>query len=89
MLPDILLIWHDFSEGGINTYLSVLRFVYLCDRWTDGFGRMTILVLNPDDLPNHNEGWNSTKYPEIENMHWSEVAEIFLPELNMKWGADL
>jgi hypothetical protein len=41
---------------------------------------------NPDGVPNQNEGWISSKYP-IEGMHWSEIADIFLPELGIKWGA--
>jgi hypothetical protein len=53
------------------------------DRWIRHYDN---LRTNPDGLPNRNEGWTSSKYP-IENMHWSEIADIFLPELGIKWGA--
>jgi hypothetical protein len=53
------------------------------DRWIRHYDAIRT---NPDALPNRNEGWVSTKYP-IEGMHWSEIAEIPLPELGMKWGA--
>jgi hypothetical protein len=53
------------------------------DRWIRHYDAIRT---NPDGVPNQNEGWISSKYP-IENMHWSEIADIFLPELGIKWGA--
>jgi hypothetical protein len=53
------------------------------DKWIRAYDN---LRTNPDGLPNRNEGWVSTKYP-IENMHWSEIADIPLHELGIKWGA--
>ena len=35
--------------------------------------------------PNHNEGWTSTIY-DIQGMHWQELQQLYLPELNMRWG---
>jgi hypothetical protein len=32
-----------------------------------------------------NESWVSSKYP-IEGMHWRELQQIFLPEIQMCWG---
>jgi hypothetical protein len=54
------------------------------DRWIRHYDAIRT---NPDALPNHKEGWTSTKYPEIENMHWSEIAAIYVPELQMRWGS--
>jgi hypothetical protein len=51
------------------------------DRWIRQYDNFRT---NPDAV--NKEGWTSTKYP-IENMHWSEIADIFLPEIQMKWGA--
>jgi hypothetical protein len=31
------------------------------------------------------EGWSSSKFP-IENMHWKELQQIFLPEVNLNFG---
>src|SRR5215469_10536906 len=35
------------------------------------------------DAPN--ESWTSSKY-DIEGMHWTELQQIYLPELGMCWG---
>ena len=32
-----------------------------------------------------NESWVSSKYP-IEGMHWTELQQLYLPELKMCWG---
>ena len=33
----------------------------------------------------HNESWISSKYP-IQEMHWTELQQLYLPELKMNWG---
>jgi hypothetical protein len=48
-------------------------------RWLRDYDR---LRLDPD-APN--ESWVSSKY-DIEGMHWTELQQIFLPELEMCWG---
>jgi hypothetical protein len=48
-------------------------------RWLRNYER---LRLNPD-APN--DSWTSSKY-DIEGMHWTELQQIFLPELEMCWG---
>ncbi|MFZ0220378.1 MAG: hypothetical protein WAM42_01625 [Candidatus Nitrosopolaris sp.] len=48
-------------------------------RWIRNYDR---LRLNPDAS---NESWVSTKY-DIEGMHWTELQQIYLPELGMCWG---
>jgi hypothetical protein len=32
-----------------------------------------------------NESWISSKY-DIQGMHWQELQQLYLPELNMRWG---
>lgn len=32
-----------------------------------------------------NESWVSSKYP-IQDMHWTELQHLYLPELKMDWG---
>jgi hypothetical protein len=48
-------------------------------RWLRDYDR---LRLDPD-APN--ESWVSSKY-DIEGMHWTELQQIYLPELGMCWG---
>jgi hypothetical protein len=32
-----------------------------------------------------NESWISSRY-DIQGMHWQELQQLYLPELNMRWG---
>ncbi len=48
-------------------------------RWLRDYDR---LRLDPDTP---NESWVSSKY-DIEGMHWTELQQIYLPELGMCWG---
>lgn len=48
-------------------------------RWLRNYDR---LRLDPDTP---NESWVSSKY-DIEGMHWTELQQIYLPELGMCWG---
>ena len=32
-----------------------------------------------------NDSWISSKY-DTQNMHWQELQQLYLPELNMRWG---
>ncbi|MGB8935578.1 MAG: hypothetical protein WCC17_10795, partial [Candidatus Nitrosopolaris sp.] len=48
-------------------------------RWLRDYNR---LRLDPDTT---NESWVSSKY-DIEGMHWTELQQIYLPELGMCWG---
>src|SRR5215831_5361049 len=32
-----------------------------------------------------NESWISSRY-DIQDMHWQELQQLYLPELNMRWG---
>jgi hypothetical protein len=47
-------------------------------RWLRNYDR---LRFDPDTP---NESWVSSKY-DIEGMHWTELQQIYLPELGMCW----
>ena len=32
-----------------------------------------------------NKSWISSRY-DIQGMHWQELQQLYLPELNMRWG---
>ena len=40
---------------------------------------------NSKELKEHNEKWISSKY-DIQNMHWTELQQLYLPDLGMCWG---
>jgi hypothetical protein len=48
-------------------------------RWLRNYDRLRLDPNTPNEI------WSSTKY-DIEGMHWSELQQIFLPEIQMCWG---
>jgi len=38
---------------------------------------------NPDEI---NDSWHSSKYP-IEGLHWRELQQIYVEDLQMTWGS--
>jgi hypothetical protein len=54
------------------------------DKWLHAY-ELRRLSKNPKELKEHNEKWISSKY-DIQNMHWTELQQFYLPDLGMCWG---
>lgn len=51
-------------------------------RWLQNYERSR----HSKQLKEPNEHWVSSKYP-IENMHWTELQQLYLPDIGMCWGS--
>jgi hypothetical protein len=72
-----------FSVVDANRYPYILSHMFSISmnemqRWLRNYER-----LRHSKQPN--ESWVSSKYP-IEGMHWTELQQLYLPELKMCWG---
>ncbi|MGA9153073.1 MAG: hypothetical protein WBZ36_21055 [Candidatus Nitrosopolaris sp.] len=65
-----------YSGGPLYVLYTTMKKM---QRWLRNYDR---LRLDPDTP---NESWVSSKY-DIEGMHWTELQQIYLPELAMCWG---
>jgi hypothetical protein len=54
------------------------------DKWLHAY-ELRRSSKNPKELKEHNEKWISSKY-DIQNMHWTELQQLYLPDLGMCWG---
>jgi hypothetical protein len=72
------------SVVDVNRYPYILSRMFSISmdemrKWLMNYERLRLDPSTP------NESWVSSKYP-IQDMHWRELQQIYLPELNMNWG---
>ena len=58
--------------------------IIIPDKWLHAY-ELRRSSKNPKELKEHNEKWISSKY-DIQNMHWTELQQLYLPDLGMCWG---
>lgn len=77
----------DASEGTLrNKHLSVSSSFCISmqemQKWLINYERMR----HSKKPKEPNESWVSSKY-DIQNMSWKEISEIYLPEIDMRFGS--